>query len=97
VPSAILTTHHRYKRPSRKRAKAAVIEQAVVSTTSERTAPKPVSDVRKAAVVMARKLGVEDVPDTPPEEHGRGGDAADALFRAVTKAAVRRVRTPRSR
>ena len=28
------TTHYRYKRPSRKRAKAAVIEQAVVSTTS---------------------------------------------------------------
>jgi hypothetical protein len=46
---------------------------------------------------MARKPGANDVPDTPPEKHGRRGDAADALFRAVAKAATRPALSPRCR
>jgi hypothetical protein len=85
MPSAIVTTHYRYKRPSRKHARAEVLEQAVVSITSKPTVPKPVNDVGKAAIVTARKPGARDVPDMTPEEPQRRGDATDALFRAVTK------------
>jgi hypothetical protein len=52
-------------------------------------APLPI-DGKKSAIVTARKPGKRfgDVPDLPPEEHQRRGDAADALWRELVRRAT---------
>jgi hypothetical protein len=57
---------------------------------SKRPAPKrkPRTPDELPAIVTAKRrpAGVE-VPDMTPEEHQRRGDAAEALFRQITRAA----------
>jgi hypothetical protein len=45
---------------------------------------------RKPAILTIRKSGKRfaDVPDLPPEEHRRRGDAADALWRELVRRAT---------
>jgi hypothetical protein len=89
MPSAIVTTHYRYRRSPRKRQATAIEGPAVVKASTPSPAESAANDDRAPArIVTARKPSAKDVPDMTPEEHRRRGDAADALFREV----VRRVR-----
>jgi hypothetical protein len=90
--SAIVTYAHRYKRPPRKRAKAAAIPApAIVQADSPAPDPEQPARARKPAIVTARKPRAgKDAPDLTPEELQRRADAAAALFRKITTAARRR-------
>lgn len=99
----IVTTDHRYRRPRRKRAKAAAIgatnkrAQVPAGATAELPPATPANDDRKSAIVTARKLRtavlpVGLLPDTP-EEHRRRGDAAIALWREIVREATGKEQT----
>jgi hypothetical protein len=51
------------------------------------TEPAPRPAARKPAIVTARRPGkrYRDMPDMPPEEHQRRGDAAVALWRELVR------------
>jgi hypothetical protein len=99
--SRIVTTHYRYKRTPRK-SKTVTLEgpavvkasetEPFVTAADEASGPTEghVSDAATArpVIITARPPGAKDLPDMTPEEHQRRGDAADALFRKVTKAAA---------
>jgi hypothetical protein len=83
MPSRIVTTAYRYKRPPRKK-KPVLLEVPVIVTkrtaTPSKVAPPPANDDRKSAIVTARRPGARssvDLPDLTLEEHQRRGDAAD--------------------
>jgi hypothetical protein len=88
----IVTTHHRYKRPPRKRKAVPLAGPSVVrsSQASKPAPPAPTSDDRKSVIVTAkrRRSRFGDVPDVTPEEHRQRGDAADALFRDIVRQAT---------
>jgi hypothetical protein len=96
----IVITHYRYKRPPRKRAKAASIEVPEIVTIPReklRRAAKAdqANDERKPAIVTAknpRRSRFGEVPDMTPEEHKRRGDAADALFREMKRQIAEKLR-----
>jgi hypothetical protein len=90
----IVTTHYHYKRPPKKRAKAAAITgPAIVTANSKRTRqqiPNAVSDEpMKSVIVTARnpRGRFADVPELTLEEVQRRGDAADALWRELVRRA----------
>jgi hypothetical protein len=68
MPSRVVTYVHRPKRPPPKKAQAA----AITGPATIVTAKNP-----------HRRGRLGDVPDMPPEEHKRRGDAADADRRAA--------------
>ena len=89
----IVTTHYRYKRPTRRKKAVAPEVPAVVTARRRKprdepaTAAERIPEPKKSAIVTVRKLGkwFADVPDLTPEEHKRRGDAADALFREIQR------------
>jgi hypothetical protein len=94
MPSRIVTTAYRYKRPPRKK-KPVLLEVPVIVTkrtaTPAKVAPPPANDDRKSAIVTARRPGARssvDLPDLTLEEHQRRGDAADAMFREIVRRAT---------
>ena len=99
MPTRIVTSTYRYKRPPRKRKAVPLTGPAIV----RERAPKPANDDwlaghaplptagTKSAVVTAkrpRSSRFGDAPDLTTEEHRRRGDAADALFREIVRRAT---------
>ena len=89
IPSVIVTSTYRYKRPPRKR-KAVPLEGPAIVTKRRALPsiekPKPPPDTSPAPVTAKRRPGrFGDAPDMTPEEHQRRGDAADALFREIVR------------
>jgi hypothetical protein len=80
-PRSIVTYVRRPKRPPRKKAQAAAITGPAIATAAE-----PATIVTAKNPHRRGRLG--DVPDMPPEEHKRRGDAADALFRELVRQAT---------
>ncbi len=89
MPSRIVTSTYRYKRPTRKQKAAPLTGQAIVrkGAAKPETPPPPANDDRKSAIVTAKRRPGRfgDVPDMAPEEHQRRGEAADALFREIVR------------
>ena len=104
MPTRIVTTHYRYKRPPRKRKAVPLEGPAIVGKRASRpldgtraecsgSAPHcarqpTTTGSRRSSPRSARGRGIVDVPDMTPEEHRRRGDAADALFREMVRRAV---------
>ena len=97
----IVTTTYRYKRPPRKRKAVALELPAIVragrkaEVRQNSAEPPPVSpapptnDDRKPAIVTARPgRRYAAVPDLPPEEVQRRGEAAGALWRVLVRRAA---------
>ena len=91
MPSRIVTTHYRYKRPPRKRKAVPLEGPAIVrkGAAKPETPPAPANDERKPAIVTVKRRNSRfgDVPDMTLEEHRRRGDAADTLFREMVRRA----------
>ena len=134
MPTRIVTTHYRYKRPPRKKKAVALEVPAIVrkGAAMPETTPAPASDDRKPAIVTVsdkKRLAKTDrpatvavgsdaapssidtprpqaaavtprsaivtakrprsrfgdVPDMPPEEHSRRGEAATELWREMMR------------
>jgi hypothetical protein len=83
----IVHYEHHYKRPPKKKPKKPAIEvPAVVRAKPTRRPESPDEKPPvKSAIVTIRKPGRDDVPDMTPEEHQRRGDAAEAIFREITR------------
>ena len=79
----IVRTHHRYKRPPRKRKAVALDVPAIMVKGKPRPAAEPAQPTRPAIVTAKnpRRGRFGDVPDLTPEEIKRRGDAADELMR----------------
>ena len=93
MPSRIVTSTYRYKRPPRKKKPVLLEVPAIVRESarrSQRRTPAPANDDRKPAIVTAKRRPGRfgDVPDMTLEEHQRRGDAADALFREIVRRAT---------
>ena len=93
MPSRIVTSTYRYKRPPRKRKAVPLEGPAIVRRGAAKPADAsraPANDDRKSAIVTAKRRPGRfgDVPDMTPEEHQRRGDAADALFREIVRRAT---------
>jgi hypothetical protein len=92
MPSRIVTSTYRYKRPPRKRKAVPLEGPAIVTNAPRQTdAPKPAAaDDRKPVIVTAkrRRGRFGDASDLTPEEHQRRGDAADTLFREIVRRAT---------
>ncbi len=90
MTGAIVTTHHRYKRPSRKRAKAAAIEAPSIVTAGTKLKDAEPAATPKPAIVTARRPRAprNDVRDLTPEELQRRADAAGALWRELVRRAT---------
>jgi hypothetical protein len=100
MPSRIVTSTFRYKRPPRKR-KALPLEGPAVVTKRralpsvgkhkpELDVPPPANDDQKSAIVTVKRRPGRfgDAPDMTLEEHQRRGDAADTLFREIVRRAT---------
>jgi hypothetical protein len=96
MPSRIVTSTYRYKRPPRKRKAVPLPVPAVVRSGRKREEVSkpatPANDDRKLAIVtVKRRRGrFGDAPDLTPEEYQRRGDTADVLFREVVRHAGRK-------
>ena len=87
MPSRIVTYAHRYKRPPRKKAKAAAIT-ARRSSQAERGS-LPMWWREPATIVTAKNPHRRGrLPDMTPEEYQRRCDAADALWRELVRQAT---------
>ena len=92
----IVTYAHRYKRPPRKKAQAAVVTGPAIVTGKGKRILRQFADVvasdEPATIVTAknrhRRGRFGDVPDMTPEEYQRRCDAADALFRELVRQAT---------
>ena len=85
MPSRIVTYAHRYKRPPRKKAKAAAITGPAIVTGRQ------FADVvaEPATIVTAKNPHRRGrLPDMTPEEYQRRCDAADALWRELVRQAT---------
>ncbi len=87
MPTRIVTSTYRYKRPRRKR-KAVPLEVPPIvrkGAAKPETPPAPANDDRKPAIVTVKRRNSRfgDAPDLTPGEHRRRGDAAAALFREL--------------
>jgi hypothetical protein len=92
MPTRIVTSTYRYKRPPPKRKAVPLEGPAIVTKRApaprQTSAPKPAAaDDRKPVVVTAKRWRGRfgDAPDLTPEEHRRRGDAADTLFRELKR------------
>ena len=83
MPSRIVTTHYRYKRPPKKGKAVALDVPAVVLRAGRR----PADEDRKPAIVTAKNPRGR-LPDMTPEEYQRRCDAADALWRELVRQAT---------
>jgi hypothetical protein len=92
MPSRIVTSTYRYKRPPRKRKPVPLEGPAIVrrGRAKPETPPAPANDDRKLAIVTVKRRGSRfgEVPDLTLEEHQRRGEAADALFREIVRRAT---------
>ncbi len=97
MPSRIVTSTYRYKRPPRKKKPVLLEVPAIVvkrvPPSQPASAPKPAApanDDRKSAIVTVKRRPGRfgDVPDMTPEEHQRRGEAAAALFREIVRRAT---------
>ena len=103
MPTRIVTSTYRYKRPPRKRKAVPLEGPAIVrkgaasretppapETPDDAPAVQPTTEPRSPAIVTAKRRAGRfgDVPDMTPEEHQRRGDAADALFREMVRRAT---------
>ena len=80
MPTRIVTTHYRYKRPPRKRKAVPLEGPAIVSKRAPRWQPVIVTAKR-------RRERFGDAPDLMPVEHRRRGDAATELWRELVRRA----------
>lgn len=90
--SSIVTNNYQYKRPPRKRKAGALnLLPTIKARLRARLETSPATDERASAIVIVRKPGrIGAVPDMTPEEHRQRGDAADALFRELSRCAAGR-------
>ena len=95
--SSIVTNNYRYKRPPRKRKAVAlnllptIIAPETKAKLRAHPETSPATDEHEQAIVIVRKPGrIGAVPDMTPEEHRQRGDAADALFRELSRCAAGR-------
>jgi hypothetical protein len=95
MPSRIVTSTYRYKRPPQKRKVVPLQGPAIVTKRApapQTSAPRPAAanDDRKSVIVTAkrRRGRIGDAPDMALEEHRRRGDAADTLFREIVRRAT---------
>ena len=81
----VVRYEHHYRRPPRKKPKAAAIEVPA----AVRTEPARAKDDRKpaptSAIVTIRERGSDRVPDMTAGEYQRRGDAAEAMFREMKR------------
>ena len=89
MPSRIVTSTYRYKRPPRKRKPVPLEVPAIVrkGAAKPKTTPAPANNDRKSAIVTAKRRSSRfgDAPDVTPEEHRRRGDAATELWREMMR------------
>jgi hypothetical protein len=99
--TTIVTSHYRPKRARKKKPAVALtgprittlIRRAPASPPDEAEQPAPSSEIPKVpktrtvivTVKNPRRGRFGDVSDMTPEEHERRGDAAEALFRELTR------------
>ena len=100
MPSRIVTSTYRYKRPPRKRKAVPLEGPAIVTRRRDPrqrpgqqkpragTRRRPMTGSRRSSPRKRRPGRFGDVPDMTPEEHQRRGDAADALFREIVRRAT---------
>ncbi len=98
-PPVIVHYAYRPKRARKKKALQPAIANRIITIPRKR-ASQPVerpeaedATVERPRIVTIRKAGrFGDVPDMPPEEHQRRGDAAVELFREIVRRAAASVR-----
>jgi hypothetical protein len=89
MPTRIVTSTYRYKRPPQKRKAVPLEGPAIVrrGEGSKPATPAPANDDRQAVIITAKRprSSFGDVPDMTPEEHRRRGEAATELWREMVR------------
>ena len=91
MPSTIVTSTYRYKRPPRKRKAVPLEGPAIVTISGEKRVAKAeqAAVTPRSAIVTARRPGARSsVEDMAPEEHRRRGEAATELWRELVRRAT---------
>jgi hypothetical protein len=84
---ALVTPKRKRVLPAEGKTPATAVVRKTKPGNDNRPDPAPLpTDGQKSAIVTVKREGrFGEVPDLPPEEHRRRGDAADALWRELVR------------